>query len=98
MLTALASAAILAGITFIMYGCGVRESCRWLAWLAALIMGAASFGVLRLAGPGPVAGLLLENMMLLMVAMGLLARRRFGRQLAGRHSLYREHRIRHGLF
>jgi len=89
--------AVLAGISFMMYALSVREGCRWVAWLAAAIMGLGSFLILR-GFDAPVAGRLLEDMVLVMVAIGLIARQRFGRQLAGRHSLYREHRLRRSLF
>jgi hypothetical protein len=94
----LAIPVILAAVTFALYHCGLRAGCRWAAWLAALIMAGASFTILHVVQRGLTAVVLLESLTLMMAAAHLIARQRLGRQEAGRHSSYRIHRLKRGVF
>lgn len=98
MLATLVVPVALAGVTFVLYRCGVREGCRWAAWLAALVMAAGSFTVLHVFERGLTAGVLLESLVLVMAGGGLIARQCLGRQDAGRRSHFRVHRLKRGLF
>ena len=70
MLATLVVPVALAGVTFVLYRCGVREGCRWAAWLAALVMAAGSFTVLHVFERGLTAGVLLESLVLVMAGGG----------------------------
>ncbi|MGN6422022.1 MAG: hypothetical protein ACTHLA_01805 [Asticcacaulis sp.] len=89
---------VLAAIVFALYHCGLRAGCRWAAWLAALIMAGASFTILHGVARSLTAAALLGSLTLMMAAAHLIARQRLGRQEAGRHSSYRVHRLKRGVF
>lgn len=84
--------ALIFSLTFVVYYFDVRKDCRWIAWLAAIVMTGCAIAVDRLVINALYAHLIIQLSILLMLGLSIPARYWFGHANA-RRATYREHHI-----
>ena len=84
--------ALIFGLTFAVYYFDVRKDCRWISWLAAIVMTGFCIAIDRLVENAIFAHLIIQLSILLMLGLSIPARYWFGHANA-RRITYREHHI-----
>ena len=84
--------ALIFSLTFVVYYFDVRRDCRWIAWLAAIVMTGGAIAVDRFVSNPIYAHLIIQLSILLMLGLSIPARYWFGHANAHR-ATYREHHI-----
>ncbi|MCR6659232.1 MAG: hypothetical protein NVV72_07760 [Asticcacaulis sp.] len=84
--------ALIFGLTFAVYYFDVRKDCRWISWLAAIVMTGFCIAIDRLVENAILAHLIIQLSILLMLGLSIPARYWFGHANA-RRATYREHHI-----